>query len=131
MAGANVSLIDDNFRAIAATTTDAQGNFHFLNVDLAGSSYVKAQVNYVHAGQAYNTSLENVRWSDASTGLVNFDPTDTRLYSYPPGNHGYAWGVVLDSITDGRVMDSIVYLKNNTVLLTTDTSVEGQGRLSL
>jgi hypothetical protein len=97
---------------------------------MSGSSLVKTKVSYVHDGHTYSTSLENVRWMDASSGTVNFNLMDTRLYNYPPGNHGYVWGVVMDNITDGRVMDSIVYLKNNTLTLSMDTTVTGRGSFS-
>ena len=35
VAGANVTLIDDNFRALATTTTDAQGDFRFIRRELS------------------------------------------------------------------------------------------------
>ncbi len=127
LAGASVTLIDSNLRTLGTTTTDANGNFSIVVADFSGSDTVKAKVSYVHDGQTYNTSLENVRWYDPSSGLVNLDPADTRLYNYPPGNHGYVWGVVLDSITGGKAMDSKVYLKNNTETLSMNTSVTGSG----
>ena len=127
LTGASVALIDNNLRTLGTTTTDANGNFSIVVADSSGSGTVKAKVSYVHDGQMYNTSLENVRWYDASSGLLNFDPADTRLYNYPPGDHGYVWGVVLDSITGGKAMDSIVYLKNNTETLSMNTSVTGRG----
>jgi hypothetical protein len=127
VAGASVRLIDDSFRTLGTATTDANGNFRLVDLDAGSSGLVKAEVSYVRAGQTYKTSQENVRWMDASSGAVNFDPADTRLYNYPPGNHGYVWGVVLDNLTDGRVMESVVYLRNNTELLTADTSVESMG----
>lgn len=125
--GANVMLIDNSFRTLGTTTTDANGNFRFAVENPGNSDVVKAQVSYVHAGQTYNTSFGNVRWYDTSTNIVNIDPTDTRLYNYPPGDHGYVWGVVLDKITNGKAMDSMVYLKNNTETLSTNTSVSGNG----
>jgi hypothetical protein len=130
LAGATVSLINDNFDTLATTTTDAEGNFKFFNVAPAGSPIVKVKVNYVSAGQSYDSSIENVRWNDASAGLVNIDPMDTRLYNYPPGDHGYVWGVVMDNLTSGRIMDSTVYLKNNTIVLSTATSSGSSGSFS-
>ncbi len=129
--GADVTLIDDSFRTLGTTTTDAKGDFRFIEVNLSDSSFVKARVSYVHAGQTYTTSLENVRWNDASGGVLNIDPMDTRLYNYPPGDQGYVWGVVLDSLTNGKVMDSTVYLKGNTRMYSTDTSVARMGSFQL
>jgi hypothetical protein len=129
--GADVTLIDDSFRTLGATTTDALGDFRFIDVNLSDSSYVKARVSYVHTGQTYTVSLENVRWNDASGGLINIDLKDTRLYNYPPGDQGYVWGVVLDSLVNGKVMDSTVYLKGNTRMFSVDTSAAGMGSFQL
>jgi hypothetical protein len=125
--GASVTLIDDSFRTLGTTTTDANGNFRFIDTNTMGSEIVKVKVSYVHEGQTYNTSLENLRWNDVSSGLINFNLMETRLYNYPSGNHGYVWGVVMDNPATGRAMDSTVYLRNNTAIISTNTSVAGMG----
>ncbi len=71
VAGAEVTLLDDSYSVLAATTTDANGNFEFLNISMSGSGLVKAFVTYVHEGQNYSTRLENVQWTDASQGIVS------------------------------------------------------------
>jgi hypothetical protein len=125
--GAVVTLVDDNLRTLGTATTGANGSFRMVVANASGSYIVKPRVSYVHAGQTYETSLQNVRWYDASSGLLEIGPTDTRIYNYPPGDYGYVWGVVLDNLTKGKTMDSIVYLKNDTVTLSTNTSISGGG----
>ena len=120
-------LIDDNFRTLGTATSDAKGNFHFIDVGMNGTVYVKVKISYVHEGKTYNTTLENVRWNDVSSGYLNFNPMETRLYNYPENNIGYVWGVVLDSLTNGRAMDAVVFLKNNTRMFSTNTSVAEMG----
>jgi hypothetical protein len=130
--GANVTLLDDSFNTLGVTTTDTNGNFKFLNEETSGSSLVKPSVTYVRDGHNYSTRLENIQWYDASQGLLKLPVTATRLYDYPPSDYGYAWGVVMDSKTNGKALDATVYLTNGSVTLTTetdDTGVAGSFRI--
>lgn len=115
VSGAKVSLIDDSYNILAATMTDANGNFQFANGTIDGSSLVKAHVTFVHNGRNYSTRLENVNWIDVSQGTVSIPVNDTRLYDYPLSDHGYIWGTVMDSVTNGRGLDATVYLSGSHV----------------
>lgn len=128
--GANVTLIDDtlhgdSFNILGVTTTDLNGNFKFINLQTSGSNLVKPLVSYVHNGHNYSTQLNNIQWYDVSQGLLKLPVNETRLYEYPPSDYGYAWGVVMDSRTNGRAIDAIVYLTNSTVTLSTETADMG------
>ncbi|HEY3272277.1 MAG TPA: carboxypeptidase-like regulatory domain-containing protein [Methanocella sp.] len=127
---ADVTLINSSLRTLGTATTDANGNFSIAVENPGDSDVVKAQVSYVHDGATYNTSIVNVRWYDPSSGIVAIDPTDTRLYNYPPGDQGYVWGVVLDSIANGKTINCIVYLKNDTETLSANTFDSGSGSFS-
>ena len=74
VAGAKVTLMDDSFNTLAATTTDANGNFQFLNASMYGSGLVKALVTYVHDGHNYSTRLENVNWTRCVPGYREVTP---------------------------------------------------------
>ena len=127
--GATVTLIDDNFRELGTTTSDASGNFKFQDAGLASSPDVKVKISYSHNGTIYNSSLSDMQWYDASTGLVSFSLNDTRLYHYPESDHGYVWGPILDSLNNGRTLDGTVYLVNDTTTLTAETSPNGDYQL--
>jgi hypothetical protein len=127
---ANVTLIDDtmardHFRELGSTTSDANGNFKFMNVELAGSSTLKVKVSYTYNGTTYTNRLENMQWYDASQGLFTFNKNDTKLNYYPESDHGYVWGPILDRANNGRTLDGTVYLVNNTTTLTAEASPNG------
>ena len=119
--GANVTLIDANYLEIGTTTTDAIGNFKFVNVELAGSPYLKVKLSYDHNGKTYNNSLSDMKWYDGSSGILTFDRNFTKLNNYPESDHGYIWGPIMDSVTNGRMLNGTVYLANGTTTLTADT----------
>jgi len=125
--GATVELISDeisgaSWKVLAATTSDASGAFRFENVPHTGYGAVKVKATYVHNGTAYASQLTNMRWYDVTGGTVNFGPDDTRLYHYPESDHGYIWGTLLDSATNGRALNGTVYLVNGTTTLTAEST---------
>lgn len=127
VAGADVTLLDDSYRALGATKTDANGNFQLVNASTFGSSLIKAFVTYVHDGQNYSTRLENVLWIDVSSGLVSIPLNETRLYDYPRSDHGYVWGTVIEAPANGvgRYTDATVYLDGGSVHRSVKTGENG------
>jgi hypothetical protein len=123
--GANVTLVDEHFCNISTTVSDSNGNYRFNHIAMPSSPYLRVMAEYHYDGTVYSSRLENCRWYDVSSGLVEFDRNDTRLSHFPVSDHGFAWGVVLDSASGGRPLDAAVYLVNNTTALTTVTSSSG------
>lgn len=123
--GATVRLIDENYRELGTTTSDANGNFRLVNVELASSSILKAKVSLNYNRTTYTNRLENMQWYDASQGILSFNANDTRLYGYPVSDHGYIWGSILDSATNGKLLDGTVYLVSGTTTIAADAASNG------
>lgn len=127
--GASVTLMDETYRELGTTTTDANGNFGFTNAATDVTGIVKAQVTYVHDGITYRTNLQDSLWQDASSGVVRFNLNDTRLYNYPPSDHGFIIGVVDDGQNNPVWLNTTIFITNGTANLTATPS--GQGTFCL
>ena len=83
VSGATVTIVNDAYKKVAATKTDASGNFAFDNVSTDGR-LVKVLVSYTDTnGNTYTVPPEFSLWVPAS-GTIDINRRSTQLTDYPP-----------------------------------------------
>ncbi len=118
VANAKVDLINDlqfgsSWTILATQNTDANGNFHFVNV-LSNSPFFKALITYTENGQTYSIGQEGSRWADGTQGIVKIDTMWTTLLDYPPPAYGYLWGMVLaEGGTSSALGNAAIYVQSS------------------
>jgi hypothetical protein len=117
--GANVTLIDTNGRAIAATQTNAEGVYSFKDI-MADTDAIGVRVSHTHGNITYSTTPGDARWYQAS-GDVRISPELTRLDNYYPFGSGYLRGQVVRSDSLKKV-NATVYVGNIVSMDTADGS---------
>lgn len=81
--GADVTMVNMAYNAIASTKTDVNGNFAFDNV-YKGGNVVKVVVSYTDKnGTMYSVPPEFGMWFSAN-GTVNVNKNSTQILDYPP-----------------------------------------------
>lgn len=115
VAGATVTMVDNNYKQVAKTKTDANGNFEFVSVSVETGT-VKVLVSYTDdSGQVYQTLGEYSRWFN-SIGQQFVNTTDTQLMTYPPPSYGYVSGAIQTGTGSGdRTLDGVVYVTDGEV----------------
>lgn len=120
--GAEVHLYDGIYKEVGVTTSDANGNFGFVNASAAAPG-CKVQVFYRTGGKVFQTTLQNVLWYPTDIGTVKINAGDTTLYDYPESKTGYVWGIITDN--HWRTVSGEVYLAGEKRHLTIKTSESG------
>lgn len=110
--GADVTLIDNNYKTIKTVKTTDTGNYDFINV-VADTDTCTARISYTDGtGTTYTIPSYYVRWYP--TKQMQFIPqVETTLSTYPPPVNGYIYGAIqTDQSTSGRFINGIVYLES-------------------
>ncbi|HTX44277.1 MAG TPA: carboxypeptidase-like regulatory domain-containing protein, partial [Methanocella sp.] len=109
--GANVTLLDFNYKIIKVVQTNDNGNYDFINVEAAADT-VTVRVNLTKDGKAYDIPSYYTKWYP-SKGMQFINSSETQFPAYPPPVYGYVYGAIQTDIsTSGRFIDGIVYLRS-------------------
>jgi hypothetical protein len=112
--GANVTLIDPNYKIIGITHTSENGNYDFVNV-ISDADTVTVRVNVTKDGKTYDIPSYYKRWYP-SKGMQFINKSETTFPAYPPPTYGYVYGAIqTDLSTSGRFIDGVVYLASGDV----------------
>jgi protocatechuate 3,4-dioxygenase beta subunit len=107
--GANVTLIDFNYKIIGIMRTTENGNYDFINV-LSDADTVTVRVNLTKDGKTYDIPSYYTRWYP-SKGMQFVNSSETKFPAYPPLTYGYVYGAIqTDTSQNGRYIDGVVYL---------------------
>ncbi|HEY3421763.1 MAG TPA: carboxypeptidase-like regulatory domain-containing protein [Methanocellaceae archaeon] len=80
---ATVTMVDNNYKLVALTHTDPNGNFEFVNVE-PGTATCKVLTTYTDSnGKVYMVPGEYSQWF-AVEGVVMINETSTQLTDYSP-----------------------------------------------
>jgi Sec-independent protein translocase protein TatA len=110
LSGADVTLIDNDYKTIATRKTLDSGAFDFINV-IADTGTCTVKVSYTDSeGTVHNMPQYYVRWYN--TKGINIIPSkETYIPDYPLPSFGYVWGAIQTSSgTGGNFITGIVYL---------------------
>jgi hypothetical protein len=81
--GADVTMVNMAYKAVASTKTDVNGNFTFNDVN-KGGNVVKVVASYTDTnGRTYSMPPEFGMWFPAN-GTVNINKNATQILDYPP-----------------------------------------------
>jgi protocatechuate 3,4-dioxygenase beta subunit len=110
--GADVTLIDFNYKVIRAMKTTDTGNFDFINV-VAETDTCTVRISYTGSdGTKYETPSYFVRWYPTK-GMVFIPEKETVIPRYPPPIYGYIYGAIqTDMSMSGQFINGIVYLES-------------------
>ncbi len=113
--GATVTLVDNNYKTVGKTKTDANGNFEFGSVSVE-TNLVKVLTTYQDdSGKTYTIPPEWSNWFTAS-GNVFVNGTYTKFPDYPPPSYGYVTGAIQTGTSSGdRTLDGVVYVTDGEV----------------
>ncbi len=115
VAGATVTMVDNNYKQVAKTKSDANGNFEFVSVSVETST-VKVLTTYTDDnGKTYTIPPEWSNWFTAS-GSKSVNATYTQFPDYPPPSYGYVTGSIQTGTGSGdRTLDGVVYVTDGEV----------------
>jgi hypothetical protein len=108
--GANVTLIDNSFKVIAARQTNENGIYDFVNV-LSDTDTVSVRVNLTRDGKTYEIPSYYTRWYPAK-GIQYINSNETRFPGYPAPVYGYIYGAIQTGAGNAATfIPGIVYLE--------------------
>ena len=115
VAGATVTMVDNNYKQVAKTKTDSNGNFEFVSISVETST-VKVLTTYTDDnGKTYTIPPEWSNWFPAS-GSIFVNSTYTKFPDYPPPSYGYVSGAIQTGTGTGdRTLDGVVYVTDGEV----------------
>ncbi|AFC99734.1 PEGA domain containing protein [Methanocella conradii HZ254] len=115
IAGADVTLVDSNYKVIGTMKTNENGDFDFIN-KVAETDTCKVLVSYTDSdGKVYKIPPEWCAWNNTK-GTTILPTRYTTIPDYPPPVYGYIYGVIqTDSPPYGQFIKGIVYLVSNDV----------------
>jgi Sec-independent protein translocase protein TatA len=110
LSGAQVTLIDYNYKVIGVRTTNDNGNYDFNNV-VADTDSCKVRVTYTDPqGIEHHIPDTYILWV-MTKGLQFIPSKQTYISDYPQPSYGYVWGAIdTSSGTSGTWISGIVYL---------------------
>ena len=92
VAGANVTLIDNNFNVISLKTTNTEGRYDFINVN-SSTDTVTVRVSLEKNGKTYRVPSYYTRWYPAQ-GVYTIKNEETQFADYPEPTLGYVYGAI-------------------------------------
>lgn len=115
VAGATVTMVDNNYKQIAKTKSDSNGNFEFVSVSV-DTTTVKVLTTYTDdAGKTYTVPPEWSNWFNAA-GNIQVNSTYTKFSDYPAPSYGYVSGSIQTSTGSGAMaLDGVVYVTDGEV----------------
>jgi protocatechuate 3,4-dioxygenase beta subunit len=110
LSGADVTLIDNNYKAIGSKKTNENGNYDFVNV-VADTDTCTVRVSYTDPdGKKYDMPTYYVLWYPTK-GMQFIPSKQTLIPNYPQPTYGYLYGAIqTDMSTNGKFINGIVYL---------------------
>lgn len=108
--GAEVTLIDSDYKTIRTKTTNQNGNFDFINVIL-DTDTCTVRVSYTDSdGTKYDMPTYYVKWYP--TKSIQYIPSkETQIPNYPQPEYGYIYGAIqTGSDNSANFITGIVYL---------------------
>lgn len=108
--GADVTLIDWNYKTLKTDKTDENGNYYFINV-VADTNTCSVRISYTDTdGKKYEMPPYYASWY-TTKGMWFIPATETIIPTYPPPIYGYIYGAIqTDTSTSGKFINGIVYL---------------------
>lgn len=109
VAGANVSLIDNNYKVIGVRTTNDEGNYDFVNV-ISDTDTVTVRVSLGKNGKTYKVPSYYTRWYP-SRGILYINKGETQFADYPEPTEGYVYGAIKSNMSPNALfLTGEVYL---------------------
>jgi hypothetical protein len=110
--GADVTLIDWNYKVLRTMKTDDNGNFDFINV-VADTDTCTVRISYTDSdGTKYEPPSYYIKWYPTKS-MQHVLEEETVIPSYPPPIYGYIYGAIqTDTSSTGMFINGIVYLES-------------------
>lgn len=109
--GANVTLIDNSYKAIAVKQTNENGGYDFVNV-LSDTDTVSVRVSLTRDGKTYEIPSYYTRWY-AARGIQVINSGETQFPGYPEPVYGYVYGAIQTGAGNvATFIPGIVYLED-------------------
>ena len=108
-------MVDNNYKQVAKTKSDANGNFEFVSISVETST-VKVLTTYTDdSGKTYTVPPEWSNWFNAA-GSIQVNSTYTKFSDYPPPSYGYVVGTIQTGTGSGALtLDGVVYVTDGEV----------------
>jgi Sec-independent protein translocase protein TatA len=115
VADATVTLVDNNYKQVAKTKSDVNGDFEFVSISL-DTETAKVLTSYTDdTGKTYTVQPEFSKWFQAS-GTQWILQNSTQITDYPPPSYGFVSGAIQTGTSSGdRTLDGVVYLSDGEV----------------